>query len=146
MTRLFLTLLPGTYFFLALFLISATSHAEAYLSPDSIDGSTKINSEALIQLAHDHDDMVIIDSRIRSDRRQGYITGSISLPDTETDCASLFPVIDKKNTTTVFYCNGPKCRRSDRAIAIARDCGYTKLYWFRGGFEEWKDKNYLISK
>ena len=146
MTRLFLTLLQRTFFLLALLLISVTSHADDYLSPDTIEGSTKINSEALIQLARDSDDLVIIDSRIHSDRRQGYIAGSISLPDTETSCSSLFRIIDTKTTTTVFYCNGPKCRRSDRAIVIARDCGYTNLYWFRGGFEEWKDKNYLISK
>ncbi len=64
--------------------------------------------------------MVIIDSRIRSDRRQGYITGSISLPDTETDCAALFQIIPAKDSATVFYCNGPKCRRSDRAVEIAK--------------------------
>ena len=146
MTRLFLTLLQKTFFLLALLLISVTSHADDYLSPDTIEGSTKINSEALIQLARDSDDLVIIDSRIKADRRQGYITGSISLPDTETNCASLLPVIRRKNTATVFYCNGPKCRRSDRAIITARECGYTNIYWFRGGFEEWKNKNYLISK
>ena len=146
MIRLFLTLLPRAYFLLAILLISVTSYADDYLSPDTIEGSTKINSEALIELARDRYDLVIIDSRIRSDRRQGYITGSVSLPDTETSCTTLFPIIDTKQTTTVFYCNGPKCRRSDRAIVIARDCGYTNLYWFRGGFEEWKDKNYLISK
>ena len=146
MIRLILTLLPRAYFLLAILLISVTSYADDYLSPDSIEGSTKINSEALIELARDRDDLVIIDSRIRSDRRQGYITGSVSLPDTETSCTTLFPIIDTKETTTVFYCNGPKCRRSDRAIVIARDCGYTNLYWFRGGFEEWKDRNYLISK
>ncbi len=124
----------------------SASFADDFLSPENIEGSEKISSETLIQLAQEHDDLVIIDSRIKSDRRQGFISGSISLPDTETNCTSLFTVIDKKNTPTVFYCNGAKCRRSDRAIAIARNCGYTKLYWFRGGFEEWKNKNYLISK
>jgi rhodanese-related sulfurtransferase len=131
---------------LALSLIFAPSYADDYLSPDSIEGSTKINAESLIQLARDHENLVIIDSRIRSDRRQGYIVGSISLPDTETSCTSLFPVIDKKTTHTVFYCNGPKCRRSDRAVVIAIECGYKNVYWFRGGFEEWKNKHYLISK
>ena len=121
------------------------SSADDYLSPETIDGSTKIDAESLIELAHENNDLVIIDSRIRSDRRQGYIAGSISLPDTDTDCTSLLPLM-KKNTPVVFYCNGPKCRRSDRAVAIAKGCGYTNLYWFRGGFEEWKDKHYLISK
>lgn len=132
--------------FFVLSIISICSSAESYNSPDAIAGSTRINAEALIELAQDNDDLVIIDSRIQTDRHQGYISGSISLPDTETNCSSLFHVINKKETATVFYCNGPKCRRSDRAIIIARECGYKNIYWFRGGFEEWKDKQYLISK
>ena len=123
-----------------------TSLADDYLSPDKIDNSTKINAEMLIQLARDHDDLVIIDSRIKSDRRQGFISGSLSLPDTETDCLSLLSIIDRKDTAVVFYCNGPKCRRSDIAVGIAAECRYTNIYWFRGGFEEWKEKQYLISK
>ena len=131
---------------LTLSLTLKTVIAGDYLSPESIEGSTNINAEMLIQLARDNDDLAIIDSRIRSDRRQGFIAGSISLPDTETSCSTLFPLIDKKDTPTVFYCNGPKCRRSDIAVGIAKECRYTNIYWFRGGFEEWKNKEYLISK
>jgi len=120
--------------------------AGEYTSPQEIQGSTKINAESLILLARDHEDLVIIDSRISSDRTQGYIDGSTSLPDTETNCVSLLQIIDKKDTATVFYCNGPKCRRSDRAVEIAIECNYSNIYWFRGGLEEWKKKNYLISK
>lgn len=125
--------------------ISATS-ADEYISPESITGATKIDAESLIELARETEDLVIIDSRIKSDRRQGYINDSISLPDTETSCTSLIPIIDSKETPTVFYCNGPKCRRSDIAVSIALECGYKNIYWFRGGFEEWKNKKYLISK
>jgi len=135
-----------TVFLLFFLFAGKISFAEDYVSPDEIKGSTKIDAELLIELASEHENLVIIDSRIKSDRRQGYIAGSISLPDTETDCFSLFQIINRKNTATVFYCNGPKCRRSDRAIVIASECGYTNIYWFRGGFEEWKNKNYLISK
>lgn len=130
----------------SLLLICRISSANNYLSPESIDGSTLIDAESLIQLALEHKDLVIIDSRIRSDRRQGYIDGSISLPDTETHCVSLMSIIPRKDTAAVFYCNGPKCRRSDRAVVTARDCGYSNIYWFRGGFEEWKSKSYLINK
>ena len=132
--------------FPVIFFVFGTSIAENYRSPDTIEGSIKINAEALIELASEPDDLVIIDSRIHADRHQGYIAGSISLPDTETSCATLFPLINKKETATVFYCNGPRCRRSDRAVVIARECGYTNIYWFRGGIEEWKNKQYLISK
>jgi len=126
--------------------ISCTSNADDYISPESIDGSTRINAEALIELAREHEDLVIVDSRIQSDRHQGYISGSVSLPDTETNCSSLFMLAHNKQNEVVFYCNGPKCRRSDRAVVIARECGYKKIYWFRGGFEEWMNKQYLITK
>jgi len=122
------------------------SAADDYLSPDTIEGTIKIDAETLIQLAQENENLIIIDSRISSDRRQGFISGSISLPDTDTNCASLLTLIHRKDNAVVFYCNGPRCRRSDRAIAIARDCGYSNLYWLRGGFEEWRNKHYLISK
>ena len=146
MHPLFLKTLFKFFLFLTLLLLFRLSFADDYLSPEAIEGSTTINAESLIQLAQEHDNLVVIDSRIQVDRRQGYIANSISLPDTETDCTSLFRIIDSKNTATVFYCNGPKCRRSDHAVAIASQCGYTNIYWFRGGFEEWKNKKYLISK
>ncbi len=146
MKLLSLKFLLKTAFLLFFLFTCRISFADDYISPAEIKGSTKIDAESLIKLAAEHENLVIIDSRIKSDRRQGYIAGSISLPDTKTDCFSLFQMINRKNTATVFYCNGPKCRRSDRAIAIASECGYTNLYWFRGGFEEWKNKNYLISK
>ncbi len=146
MYQLFLKTSFKTFLLLTLLLLFRLCFADDYLSPEAIEGSTTINAEALIQLANEHDNLVIIDSRIQADRRQGYIANSISLPDTRTDCTSLFRIINRKNTATVFYCNGPKCRRSDHAVAIASLCGYTNIYWFRGGFEEWKNKNYLISK
>ncbi len=141
-----LTMLAKKCPLLPLLLFTTVSTASDYASPDAIEGSTSINAEALIQLAQKHDDVVIIDSRILADRRQGFISGSISLPDTETDCVTLLPLIDRSNTPTVFYCNGPKCQRSDNAVVVASACGYSHLYWFRGGFEEWINKNYLISK
>ncbi len=146
MSRLPSTRLPISIFLLTLSVIFGAADADEYLSPETIDGSTRIDAEALIELAGEHDDLVIIDSRIQADRHQGFITGSISLPDTETNCASLIPLIHRKETAIVFYCNGPKCRRSDRAVIIARDCGYKNIFWFRGGFEEWKKKQYLIAK
>ena len=146
MNQLLLTSSFKTFLLLTLLLLFTASFADDYLSPDSIKGSTTIDAETLIQLAREHDNLVIIDSRIRADRHQGYISDSISLPDTITNCSSLFRLIDKKNTPTVFYCNGPKCRRSDHAVKIADECGYTNIYWFRGGFEEWISKQYLIHK
>jgi rhodanese-related sulfurtransferase len=128
------------------FLAVATAHGDSYTSPETIDGTHKIEAEGLIELVNRNENQIIIDSRISSDRRLGYIAGSISLPDTDTNCESLGRIIPEKSDPVVFYCNGPSCRRSDNAVTIAVDCGYTKVYWFRGGIEAWKANNYPIRK
>ena len=119
-----------------------TTPAVAETSPDRIEGSTLVDAEAFIDLVGKIPDLLVIDSRIPGDRKQGYVEGSISLPDVDTNCDSLAKVIPKKDSPTLFYCNGVKCGRSATAIKIALRCGYNNIYWFRGGFEEWLAKGY----
>ena len=111
-------------------------------SPESIDNVETVDAEAFIDLAELTPDLVILDSRISEDRKLGYIEGSISLLDKNTNCQTLFKFIPSKSTATLFYCNGVKCGRSAKAIKLALACGYSNLYWFRGGFEEWLAKGY----
>lgn len=115
-------------------------------APDEIPGTTKVNAEDVLDLAEKIPQLVIVDARIRQDRLQGYIEGSISLPDVETNCSALASVIPRKTAPVLFYCNGPKCGRSVKSSLKAVDCGYTRVYWFRGGFEEWTSKNYPYLK
>ncbi len=112
------------------------------ITPAHIVGSTVVNAEQLIELADKTPSLIIIDSRIRGDRKQGYIETSHSLPDIETDCDSLSRLIPGKISPVLFYCNGVKCGRSGKAVRIAVDCGYSNIYWFRGGFQEWLAKGY----
>ena len=127
-------------------LTSTTANSDSYTSPETIDGTHTIEAEGLIRLVTQDETQIIIDSRISSDRKLGFIAGSISLPDTDTSCESLSRIIPEKSAAVVFYCNGPKCRRSDNAVVIAADCGYKNIYWFRGGIETWKANNYPIKK
>lgn len=125
-------------------LLSSTSYAKGpkVPIPDEIPGVTRVDAEGVIGLTEKIPGLTIIDSRVSGDRQQGYIEKSVSLPDTKTDCASLKKTIPKKSSPTLFYCNGVKCGRSVVAVRIALQCGYTNLYWFRGGFEEWLAKHY----
>jgi rhodanese-related sulfurtransferase len=127
-------------------LIADIAIADETRAPDEIPNTTKVDAEGLINAISKHDDMVLIDSRIAMDRKQGYIEDSISLPDTETDCDSLSVLIPELGQAVLFYCNGVKCGRSVKAIYVAQECGYTNLYWFRGGFEEWTEKGYPFLK
>ncbi|NOX91967.1 MAG: rhodanese-like domain-containing protein [Gammaproteobacteria bacterium] len=118
------------------------AEAWAVAPPESIDGTIKVNAEELIALAENIPELVIIDSRIAGDRNQGFIESAFSLPDVDTTCDSLSKIIRKKDTASLFYCNGVKCARSAKAIKIALGCGYSNIYWFRGGFGEWQEKGY----
>ncbi len=115
-------------------------------APDSIPGSTKVDAEGVINTINEFESLIVIDARVSMDRKQGYIEDSISLPDTDTDCETLSVVIPTFDHPVLFYCNGPKCGRSVKSILKAQKCGYTNLYWFRGGFEEWTKKSYPILK
>ncbi len=112
------------------------------ITPEFVTGSTRVNAERFIELVGEIPKLILIDSRIRADRKQGYIEGSQSLPDIKTDCDSLSQHIPRKNAPVLFYCNGVKCGRSGKAVKIAVDCGYNNIYWFRGGFKEWLAKGY----
>jgi rhodanese-related sulfurtransferase len=123
--------------------ISTTVNAT---SPEQISGVTRVSAEEFISIVTDIPELVIIDSRITANRKHGYIEDSVSLPDTKTDCNSLASHIHAKEAPVAFYCNGVKCGRSVTASKIAVSCGYKNIYWFRGGFEEWKSKDYPYLK
>lgn len=111
-------------------------------TPEQIEGATRVSAEEFIELYSTYPDLVVIDSRIRANRKHGYIEGSLSLPDTKTNCTSLAELIRQHDTPVAFYCNGVKCGRSATAVRLALECGYQRVFWFRGGFEEWKEKNF----
>ncbi|HHI94730.1 MAG TPA: rhodanese-like domain-containing protein [Gammaproteobacteria bacterium] len=120
----------------------SSAGAWAAATPEFIDGATSVNAEEFIALMESIPELVIIDSRVRGDRIFGFIEGSVSLPNTHTTCDSLSGIVNKSDAASLFYCNGIKCARSNKAIKIALDCGYSNIYWFRGGFEEWLKKGY----
>ena len=68
------------------------AHADSenkIVSPDTIDGVTNVDADSLIELVISTPTLVLIDSRITADRKEGYIEGSVSLPDIDTTCDTL---------------------------------------------------------
>jgi rhodanese-related sulfurtransferase len=128
----------------AVFLAGERSGAAEFVSPEKIPGAITIDAEQLIELVTKHPDAVVIDSRLGTDRADGYIEGSVNLVDTRTNCESLAGLIPRPGTPVIFYCNGERCERSGRAVRIAVGCGYRQVYWFRGGIEEWRSKEYPL--
>lgn len=136
------------YIPIALLLGSTLAHGaeKPDVSPNDIPGVKKVDAEEVIKLVEKLPKLIVIDARIAGDRQQGFIEDSISLPDVETDCTALARIAPNKTTPLLLYCNGPKCGRSAKSAQKALACGYSRLYWFRGGFEEWRAKDYPVVK
>lgn len=126
-------------------LVSSNAFA-GEVTPEKLAGTTRVTAEDLIELVGKIDNLVIIDARKSSDRKKGYIEGSVGLPNTETNAASLAKYIADKSTPVLFYCNGIKCGRSVKSAKIAIAEGYSKVYWFRGGWDEWTSKGMPVAK
>ncbi len=114
--------------------------------PAAIDGTTRVSAEEVVSLVGEMPELIIIDARKPSDYAKGHIEGAVSLPNTETDAESLAKVIPAKGHPVLFYCNGVKCGRSVESARAAVSAGYTNIYWFRGGMEEWQAKAMPVVK
>ena len=101
-----------------------------------------IDAENLIELYQSVPGLQIVDTRLHEDHMLGHIELSRNLPLDDTSCTSLSKIASHKDTAMVFYCNGNMGDFSAEALNIAASCGYKRLFWLRGGFIEWQDKDY----
>ena len=122
--------------------VLASRHQPNLEAPESLAIAITIDAENLIELYQSVTDLKIIDSRYREDYTQGYIETAYNLPLAKTDCGSLAKLAQSRDQVMVFYCNGNQADASIGALQIAAACGYKRLFWFRGGFVEWEDKDY----
>ncbi len=131
----------------ALLLLVSGNLTAAENTPEAIEGTTRVTAEEVIELVGSLDDLVIIDARKASDRSSGgWIEDSIGLPNTDTTPESLAKHAPDKGKPILFLCNGVKCGRSVESSRNALKWGYTKIYWFRGGMEEWDNKGLPMVK
>lgn len=140
------TFLSSTFFLVLFSVFSSAAFAEKK-APESIDGTKRVSAEQVVDLVMNTPDLVVIDARKTSDRDEaGWIEGSIGLPNYDTDEKSLKKHLASKSTPVLFYCNGVKCGRSVESSKKAVSLGYEKIYWFRGGWEEWTQKGMPVSR
>lgn len=124
-----------------LFIYSASIQAgQKPVVPEVIEGAQNLSAEQVIELILSTPDLVIIDARKRTEYIKGHIEGAINILNTQMDEPTLDKVTASKDSTLLFYCNGHRCMRSSDAVKKALSWGYTKIFWFRGGWKEWTDK------
>lgn len=130
-----------TVYALILILFSSTLSAEQKpYAPDSIDDVIIVSAEQVIDMILTNPDLIIIDSRKKTEYLKGHIEGAINILNTRLEREDLERIAPDKSSTILFYCNGARCLRSSNSIKKAKSWDYSQLFWFRGGWKEWSEK------
>jgi len=95
----------------------------------------------------DSNKAVFIDSRGDNQYNELHIKGAISIP------AGAEPSVIERNSqklksakVAVTYCHGVGCHLADKTAYLLFDSGYTNVVIFFGGWNQWTQANYPVSK
>jgi rhodanese-related sulfurtransferase len=78
----------------------------------------------------------LIDARTRVEYEENHIAGAISCP--AGQATALLPKLVKdKSRELIFYCNGPKCTKSQKAARVAIALGYRNVIEYNEGLPAW---------
>jgi len=121
-------------------------------TPESLDG-------AKIVTAKEANDLMgkgskLFDVRVASEYAEEHIKGATSVPYGEKSKKEVaFDATQDKFDDSklpadnmIFQCNGADCWKSYKAAKWAVGKGKKTVYWFRGGFPEWKAAGLPVEK
>jgi len=105
-----------------------------------VQGTIEIDA-AEAKALHDNG-IAFIDSRGKSVFERGHIPGATNLL-LHHVWGGLANIVDL-DAAIVFYCGDPKCHLAAHSSAQALSLGYTRVYYFAGGFLAWENAGYPI--
>jgi TolB-like protein/rhodanese-related sulfurtransferase len=108
----------------------------------TVDGATKIDA-AKAKAMHARN-VAFIDVRNNIDFGPGHIPSARNLELSSALSKESLSQVVGEGDEVVFSCAGRYCPRSAFACAKAVLWGYTRVYYFAGGFPAWKDAGYPV--
>lgn len=120
--------------------------AEDHAAEAEAHAYKEISAEELKALIESDKSVVVIDSR-----GEGYFDGEVIegakvLSAQDANEESLAKIIPSKDAKVVFYCTNLECPASKISVIKAEKAGYSNLYKYAGGIEDWKAKGYPTTK
>jgi len=131
-------------FFLSLTFSVALIAGEKPYAPEKMPGTIIVSAEELIEMILANPELIVIDSRKKTEYIKGHIEGAINIVNTELELEGLESIAPTRDMALLFYCNGVRCLRSSNSITKTVGWGYTNVFWFRGGWKEWTEKKLPI--
>ena len=123
---------------------SALAAEQKPYAPEKIEGVAIVSAEEVIEMILADPELIVIDSRKKTEYLKGHIEGAINLLNTRLKREEFERISADKSRKILFYCNGVRCLRSSDSINKVKEWGYTNLIWFRGGWKEWSEKRLPI--
>ncbi|MGE0716589.1 MAG: rhodanese-like domain-containing protein [Alphaproteobacteria bacterium] len=118
-------------------MLAAPSAGQAQ-APMQIKGATTVDAEKIIALIDAEKDLVILDNRRAEDFNAGHIDGAKRILDTDLTEAKMAELVPSKSRPVLCYCNGLACGRAAKATQMAVEWGYSRVYYYALGMDEWK--------
>jgi rhodanese-related sulfurtransferase len=110
-------------------------------APLAIDGATTVDADAVIELVTTTPDLIILDNRREGDFAAGHIEGAVRLLDDDIGSADdIAAHVPSTDTPVLFYCNGLSCGRAANAAEMAIGWGYSEVYYYALGMDEWRER------
>lgn len=117
-------------------------------TPLSLPGARVISSSEAQELITKG--IPVYDVRHEDEYKTAHIPGALSVPykegsakevgfDPGDDQFALNRLPRDKNAPLMMYCDGTICWKSYKSATLAIQNGWKNVYWFRGGFPEWKE-------
>lgn len=94
-----------------------------------------------------NDNTVIIDVLDTDSFAKEHIPGSISIPLKSANFVkNVQNEVPDRDTEVIVYCASTQCPASTDAAKKLEEAGYTNVYDFKGGIEEWKQAGGRLEK
>lgn len=87
---------------------------------------------------------IFIDTRSADDYREGHIPRAVSIPLETLDASEALLFDLSRGETLISYCDGEECSQSIDMAVLLSEMGFTDVYFFFGGWEQWLTAGYPI--
>lgn len=102
----------------------------------------QISAEEVYKKMSEHTDAILLDVRTPGEFAKGAIEGSVNIPVDELSSRISAEFPDKNRTIYVYCLSGS---RSDYAVALLLQMGYTAVFSMTSGLLMWRAKKYLLN-
>ena len=125
-----------------------------YFTPRTLKGAQIVEAATVASLMAKG--AKLIDTRNETEFKAGHVPGAQLVPygeksakepdyDAALDEFDVAKLGSDRNAEMIFACNGPECWKSFKASQAAIKAGFKRVYWFRGGFPEWRSAGQKIA-